>query len=716
MNLRPAGVVVLAVLVAGCGSHGATQFEGQAADPVAEFGQCAFCHSPMATNMVGSAPDLKCQVCHADQEPGMVGPGHRAIPGPNNPPPYQQVPSFPGPSHLLRAEAPFGSCAYCHNQNGLNMAPTHGELLCPVCHDNVLTGVYGPGHRSVPGPERVPVFPNAMHLLQEEAPFDSCAFCHNDKAVNMAPTRGELLCPVCHDNALPGVYGRGHRSVPGAERVPAFPNAMHLLNAEAPFDSCAFCHNDKAVNMVPVNGDLKCEVCHDNQMPGNYGPGHRSLPGPDRVPSFVGPSHLPPPAEVPIGSCAYCHNEFAKNVAPVSADLKCVDCHADQRPGQFGPGHRKIPGPELVPSFAGPTHSIAAEAALGSCAFCHNDVAMNVAPVSADLKCVDCHADQRPGEFGPGHRRIPGPDMVPSFAGPTHSIAAEAPLGSCAFCHNQFAMNVAPVSADLKCVDCHADQQPGEFGPGHRHIPGPDLVPAFAGPMHALGPLQSFGSCAFCHNDKGVNMRASGVGVACTFCHATALLPDFGPGHRSFPGPDQVQSFAGPAHKLGPEAVYGQCGFCHNELTVKALMSSGHGNLSLVCENCHSVLRPNDYGPGHERAPRCAECHAQQHTHQDPAVGTVRECTACHTPHGSMNILLINEQILTPSGTARSVVFNNILGLADGSFASVTQPGTGLCETCHTRTEFYRSDGTGGRHFPYACFTCHPHAAGFAPN
>ena len=587
MNLRPTGVVVLALLVAGCGGHGATQFEGQTADSVKEFGQCALCHSPMATNMVVPAPDLKCQTCHADQEPGMVGPGHRGIPGPAKPPPYQQVPSFPGPLHLLRAEAPFGACAYCHNQNGLNMAPTHGELLCPVCHDNVLPGVYGPGHRSVPGPQRVPVFPNPMHLLQ----------------------------------------------------------------AEAPFDSCAFCHNDKAVNMVPVNGDLKCEVCHDNQTPGNYGPGHRSIPGPD-----------------------------------------------------------------LVPSFAGPTHSIAAEAPLGSCAFCHNDVAMNVAPVSADLKCVDCHADQRPGQFGPGHRRIPGPDLVPSFAGPTHSIAAEAALGSCAFCHNEFAVHVAPVSADLKCVDCHADQQPGEFGPGHRHIPGPDLVPAFAGPTHALGPLQSFGSCAFCHNDKGVNMRASGVGVACTFCHTTALLPDFGLGHRSFPGPDQVQSFAGPAHKLGPEAVYGQCGFCHNELTVKALMSSGHGNLSLVCENCHSVLRPNDYGPGHERAPRCAECHAQQHTHQDPAVGTVRECTACHTPHGSMNILLINEQILTPSGAARTVVFNNILGHADGSFASVSQPGTGLCETCHTRTEFYRSDGTGQLHFPYACFTCHPHAARFAPN
>jgi predicted CXXCH cytochrome family protein len=525
MNLRAAGVVILALVAAGCGGHGATQFEGPVASPVATFGQCAFCHNPVATNMVVTAPDLKCQTCHADQEPGTVGPGHRCIPGePCTVQPVQSVPSFPGPLHLLHAEAPFGSCAYCHNQNAVNMAPTHGELLCPVCHDNLLPGTYGPGHRSVPGPAR----------------------------------------------------------------VPSFPNPIHLLHAEAPFDSCAFCHNDKAINMVPVSSELNCAVCHDNRTPGSYGPGHEGLPGSERVPSFVGAAHLPPPAQVPFGSCTYCHNDKAVNMAPVSNDLQCVVCHDDRKPGTFGPGHRGIPGPELVPAFAGPTHA----------------------------------------------------------------LGAEAP----------------------------------------------------------------FESCAYCHNDKATNMTASGVSVSCTFCHATALSPDFGPGHRSLPGPDQVQSFPGPAHKLGPEAVYGQCGFCHNATTVTALMSSGHGALSLVCENCHTVLRPNDYGPGHERAPRCAECHTEQHTHQDPAVGTVKECTNCHTPHGSTNIFLVNEQIQTPNRGTHTVVFNNILGLADGSFASVTQPGTGVCETCHTRTDFYRSDGTGQPHFPYPCFTCHPHAGGFAPN
>ena len=233
MNLRAAGILALACVIAACGGHGATQYQGEAPNTAAVFGQCAFCHNLPATNMVVTAPDLKCQTCHADQEPGMVGPGHRCIPGePCTVQPVQSVPSFPGPLHLLRTEAPFGSCAYCHNQNAVNMAPTHGDLLCPACHDDVLPGTYGPGHESIPGPAR----------------------------------------------------------------VPSFPNPMHLLHAEASFDSCAFCHNDKAVNMVPVSSDLNCSVCHSNRTPGDYGPGHEGLPGPELVPSFVGPSHLPPPA------------------------------------------------------------------------------------------------------------------------------------------------------------------------------------------------------------------------------------------------------------------------------------------------------------------------------------------------------------------------------------------------------------------------------------
>jgi hypothetical protein len=349
-----------------------------------------------------------------------------------------------------------------------------------------------------------------------------------------------------------------------------------------------------------------------------------------------------------------------------------------------------------------------AQLAYGLCAFCHDQLAVNLTAVSADLKCTNCHDDLQPGRFGPGHRARPGPDKVPSFVGPEHDAGAQAPFGSCAFCHNQFAVNMTAVSADLRCTNCHDDLQPGRFGPGHRARPGPDRVPSFASPSHQLGAQAGFGFCAFCHNEKAVNMMASGVDIQCEFCHETALAEDFGPGHRSLPGPDKVQSFVGPSHQLGVEARFSPCAFCHNELAVKAAASAGHGRRSLDCVPCHADAAPGEVGPGHRRVPACADCHSEQQTHQDS------ECVVCHTPHGSANLYLVREQLLTPSNVTRDVQFTNIYGLADGSFASVSRPGTGVCETCHGGTRFYRSDGAGEPHVTYPCFTCHPHALGFA--
>ncbi|MFQ5665343.1 MAG: hypothetical protein ACE5I7_02815 [Candidatus Binatia bacterium] len=357
------------------------------------------------------------------------------------------------------------------------------------------------------------------------------------------------------------------------------------------------------------------------------------------------------------------------------------------------------------------------EATFGSCAFCHASKAVSMLASGVVLKCQLCHDDRFPGQVGPGHRGLPGTEQVPSFAGPAHALGAEKPFGSCAFCHNQFARNMTATSAELTCDVCHDDRLPGTYGPGHRALPGTDIVPSFAGPTHTLGPEAPFGSCAFCHNQFAANITASGVDLTCEVCHQSALAPEFGPGHRSLPGPDRVPSFTGPAHQPGTEVRFGSCAFCHSQIAVRAAAASGHGTLSLDCEGCHSDLQPGAVGPGHRSVPVCAECHTGPVTHQDPAAGTSFECVLCHTPHGSRNLVLIRESLRTSGRTSRNVEvdFMNLLGLADGSFASVTRPGSGLCEVCHTSTAFYRSDGSGAQHFPFACFTCHPHTAAFAP-
>ena len=164
-----------------------------------------------------------------------------------------------------------------------------------------------------------------------------------------------------------------------------------------------------------------------------------------------------------------------------------------------------------------------------------------------------------------------------------------------------------------------------------------------------------------------------------------------------------------------PVAVYGNCAYCHNGLATNMVNTGGHGSLDVACTRCHDNLMPDNPGPGHATVPECRDCHSAQQTHFDPQAGTPSQCLVCHTPHGSTNLLLINTEITTPSEAVVPILFDNLKGLADGSFASVSAPGTGVCEVCHSATLYYRSDGQGAQHFPFACYTCHPHTAAFAP-
>jgi predicted CXXCH cytochrome family protein len=164
------------------------------------------------------------------------------------------------------------------------------------------------------------------------------------------------------------------------------------------------------------------------------------------------------------------------------------------------------------------------------------------------------------------------------------------------------------------------------------------------------------------------------------------------------------------------DVAYGQCAFCHDSVAVPMYLTGGHGSVSVSCEQCHSQnLTPGRVGPDHRSVPVCVDCHTAEMTHMDPAAGTPQECLVCHTPHGSPNLYLVNQEITVPDGNVVGIDFTNLKGKADGSFASATDPGTGLCEVCHATTTVYNSEGDGAPHFTNNCVVCHKHAAAFAP-
>lgn len=761
------------LLLAGCSGHGDPQYSGDPPPAEATFGQCAFCHSAIAASMLPAGADLRCELCHANARPGFTGPDHRSLPS------LSQVPSFPGPSHALGAQSTFESCAYCHNNVAVDLTPLQAELSCQTCHAEQTPGAYGPGHQTLPASEQVPDPPASAHRPGPESVFGSCAQCHNSTAKDIEPLKTELSCQTCHADVSSGRFGQGHQSLPSPAEVPDPPLAAHEPGPEGVFGSCAHCHNGLATDVLPVAGELRCETCHNDANPGVFGPGHRRLPDSSQVPDpppasahqpgaeqgfgscaychnsaavhlrpvsadlscatchratgagEFGPGHqtLPAAQQVPdppvsahdpgaeqvFGSCAYCHNQAAIDVQPVSADLRCETCHADKTPGMTGPGHRSRPSAAQVPDPPATTHRPGAERTFGACAHCHNDAAGDIMPYAADLQCATCHADAGTGAYGPRHQTLPSQQRVPDPPQAAHRPGAESVFASCAFCHNRFAARMAPVGDELRCTVCHGDTLPGQYGPGHRGQPEEELVPAFIGSEHAAGDQRRFGSCAYCHADLGGAVLTSGdTELSCLTCHAMKLSEMFGPQHRSIPGADLVPAFVGASHRLGDEARFGNCGFCHNDVTGRGLEHT-HGAIEVECASCHESLQPGVFGAEHQRITPCVDCHGtMRQSHHDPESGSARECAVCHDPHGSSNLYLVAEYILTPSGTSRPVSFTTLRGLAEGGLASLSQPGSGLCETCHSQTRYFRADGSGEPHFGFPCFTCHPHELGFS--
>jgi len=125
----------------------------------------------------------------------------------------------------------------------------------------------------------------------------------------------------------------------------------------------------------------------------------------------------------------------------------------------------------------------------------------------------------------------------------------------------------------------------------------------------------------------------------------------------------------------------------------------------------------------------CIDCHAlETHSSQNTSSkygNWAIDCLACHTPHMTTSLYLVRDTITTPSSGDKNIVFrvddrsggtnpqNSYIGAYDVSGSPYDD---GVCEACHTKTDHYRNDASGGDHTHSQntrCVGCHKHSEGF---
>ncbi|NUO20175.1 hypothetical protein HUU59_12080 [bacterium] len=145
--------------------------------------------------------------------------------------------------------------------------------------------------------------------------------------------------------------------------------------------------------------------------------------------------------------------------------------------------------------------------------------------------------------------------------------------------------------------------------------------------------------------------------------------------------------------------------------------SPHHVTEGVNCNSCH--LRPYIYPSPREEwwfgDHLCRSCHVetgfavavQTHLGADSIA-----CRVCHSPHYQQpqypHYFIRNEN---PMGNSNGMYFNHETDFIHGAPLY-----DGICEICHTHTEYYRNDGTGEEHNTGSnCISCHTHERGFMP-
>ena len=155
---------------------------------------------------------------------------------------------------------------------------------------------------------------------------------------------------------------------------------------------------------------------------------------------------------------------------------------------------------------------------------------------------------------------------------------------------------------------------------------------------------------------------------------------------------------------------------------------------NIDCSSCHAAM--GGIKPRYElQEAQCKSCHnptGQASNKSDVGMHSVNgdsliiDCGSCHDPHGPNHVTDIHTGQLLPNlslirgliGTyvpqaIEPAIFQSRPG--HFAFASANTPWTGICQGCHTQTNYHRNDSSSGHNHQVGddCTTCHSHADGF---
>lgn len=139
---------------------------------------------------------------------------------------------------------------------------------------------------------------------------------------------------------------------------------------------------------------------------------------------------------------------------------------------------------------------------------------------------------------------------------------------------------------------------------------------------------------------------------------------------------------------------------------------------AIWCYTCHfpQLAYPNPLPNWWRGDHLCKSCHVESGmatAEQNHFAGNaVMYCTTCHDPHSQHPEFphdYIRQAVLTPNNGWRAVSYSQ-----ESDYVHGAPNFDGICEVCHTATEYYRNNG-GAEHYPGEdCGTCHSHLRGFA--